>query len=201
MAQQVPVTEPIGDSQGSESVTRPKDLLSLLGQKDFSDITLMVEGKPIYCHQAVLASRSVYFEAQFSHDFAEKDSRVATYNDVPHDFFLMFLRHVYSDHVKIESKYIYELLSLADRFNVSSFKRKGEQILAQQIQVESVCQIFKYSNTFNCERLKETCLLFTEENHNDVITSGGFEDLDKEEIIKIIRLGNDPKKRRRNKKN
>jgi hypothetical protein len=31
--------------------------------------------------------------------------------------------------------------------------------------VESVCQIFKYANTFNCERLKDTCLLFTEENH------------------------------------
>ena len=70
-------------------------------------------------------------------------------------------------------------------------------ILAQHISIESVCQIFKYANTFNCERLKETCLLFTEENHNAVITSDGFEDLDKEEIIKIIRLGNDKQKRKR----
>lgn len=78
-----------------------------------------------------------------------------------------------------------------------SFKKKVEQILAQHITVDTVCQIFKYANTFNCERLKDTCLLFTEENHNEVITSGGFEDLDKDEIIKIIRLGNDPKKRKR----
>jgi hypothetical protein len=65
--------------------------------------------------------------------------------------------------------------------------------------VESVCQIFKYANTFNCERLKETCLLFTEENHQEVITSAGFEDLEKDEIIKIIRLGNNQsnKKQRR----
>jgi hypothetical protein len=27
-----------------------KDFLPLLNQKDFSDIKLMVEGKPIYCH-------------------------------------------------------------------------------------------------------------------------------------------------------
>lgn len=55
----------------------------------------------------------MYFEAQFSHDFAERDTRVATYNDVPYDFFLMFLRHIYSDNVKVESKYVYELLSVS----------------------------------------------------------------------------------------
>ena len=73
----------------------------------------MVEGKPIYCHQVILASRSTYFEASFSHDFAEKEQRVATYNDVPYDFFMMFLRHIYSDTVKVESKFIYELLSVS----------------------------------------------------------------------------------------
>ena len=113
----------------------------------------MVEGKPIYCHQVILASRSTYFEASFSHDFTEKEQRVATYNDVPYDFFMMFLRHIYSDTVKVESKYIYDLLSvslshslsnsfllqLADRFNVPSFKKRCETILAQHITIESVC--------------------------------------------------------------
>lgn len=90
-----------------------KNFLSILNQQEFSDITLMVEGKPIYAHQVILASRSTYFEASFSHDFSEKEQRVATYNDVPHDFFMMFLRHIYSDTVKVESKYIYELLSVS----------------------------------------------------------------------------------------
>jgi hypothetical protein len=40
-------------------------------------------------------------------------------------------------------------------------------------------------------------LLYIEENHDEVLSSQGFEDLDKEEIIKIIRIGNDPKKRKR----
>ena len=33
--------------------------------------------------------------------------------DLPYDFFMMFLRHIYSDTVKVESKYIYELLSVS----------------------------------------------------------------------------------------
>ena len=83
---------------------------------------------------------------------------------------------------------------------MNSFKKKCEMILAQHISIETVCQIFKYANNFNCERLKETCLLFTEENYNDVVASQGFEDLDKEEIIKIIRLGNSNKKKKRKNK-
>lgn len=70
-----------------------------------------------------------------------------------------------------------------------SIKKKCEHILAQCISVDNVCNIFKYSNTFNCERLRDTCLLFTEENYQEVISSAGFEDLDKDEILKIIRMG------------
>ena len=120
---------------------------------------------------------------------------------------MILLKHIYSDTLKIETKLIYDLLSvriisliliqLADRFNVLSFKRKCEYILAQCINIENVCQIFKYANTFNCERLKETCLLFTEENYNEVIASPGFEDLDKDEILKIIRVGKESKKARK----
>ena len=73
----------------------------------------MVEGKPIYCHQVILASRSTYFEASFSHDFAEREQRVVNYNDVPYDIFMKFLKYLYSDTIKIDSKCVYELLSVS----------------------------------------------------------------------------------------
>ena len=57
------------------------DLMNLLNKREFSDVTLMVDGKPIYAHQVVLASRSTYFEALFTHDFSEKDLRVVDFND------------------------------------------------------------------------------------------------------------------------
>ena len=107
---------------------------------------------------------------------------------------LRLLKHIYSDNVKIESKYIYDLLSLADRYDIQSIKRKCEQIFAQHISVDTLCQIFKYACSFNCERLKETCLLFTEENQQDVLTSAGFEELDRDEMIQIVRVGKESKK-------
>jgi hypothetical protein len=36
--------------------------------------------------------------------------------------------------------------------------------------------------------------LFIEENHTEVLTSAGFEELDKDEILKIVRVGKEKKK-------
>ena len=61
------------------------------------------------------------------------------FTDVPFEQFMMLLKHMYCDTVKVETKWIYDLLQLADRFNVVSFKKKCEHILGQCINVENVC--------------------------------------------------------------
>lgn len=94
------------------------DFLSMLNQPDFSDITLIFDGTSIHCHQVILASRSQYFEALFSHDFKEKEQRVVNFSSqtdgVPFDSFLLMLKHMYSDNaLRIETKHIYDLLSVS----------------------------------------------------------------------------------------
>ena len=54
--------------------------------------------------------------------------------------------------------------------------------------MNTVCLIFKYANEFNIDRLKETCMVYMEENYDEVIYSAGFEELDRDEMLKIIRL-------------
>ena len=88
----------------------------------------MAEGKQIFAHQVILASRSNYFEALFTHDFSEKDLRIVDFNDsgISYEQLYQLLRHIYSDNLKIESKYIDDLLSLADRYDIQSIKKKCE---------------------------------------------------------------------------
>jgi len=62
--------------------------------------------------QVVLASRSSYFEAIGQHDFREKEQRVVNFTDVPYEIFYNLIKHIYSDGLKIENRYIYELLSV-----------------------------------------------------------------------------------------
>ena len=42
------------------------------------------------------------------------------YNDVPYEIFMKFLRHIYSDTLKIDSKSIYDLLSVSLKFSSSN---------------------------------------------------------------------------------
>lgn len=171
----------------------PRDFIKLLDRKEFADVTLLVEGgKQIFCHQVILASRSTYFEAIFTNEFSEKESRVVDLSraNITHEQLMRLLRHIYSDTAKVESKHVFDILELADRYDVQSIKRRCEQIFAQHINVETVCNIFKHACQFNCERLKETCLNFTEENHQEVLQSPGFEELDRDELLQIVRVGN-----------
>lgn len=85
-----------------------RDLITLLDKKEFSDVTLLVDNQQIYAHQVILASRSTYFEALFTHDFSEKDKRVVDFNDsgITYSQLFQLLKHIYSDNMKIDSKFI-----------------------------------------------------------------------------------------------
>ena len=171
-----------------------KDLIIMLNNKEFSDITICIEGKEIHAHKAVLSARSTYFEAMFSYDFKEADKNKVVLKDVvSFDLFYNLLEFMYSDMTRINVKNVFDMLSLAEEYGVASYKEKCEILLSKYITISTVCLIFRYANEYNCERLKETCLVYMEENYDEVIYSTGFEELDKDEILLIIRLCKDKK--------
>mmetsp|Transcript_30826 Transcript_30826/g.27267 ORF Transcript_30826/g.27267 Transcript_30826/m.27267 type:complete len:163 (-) Transcript_30826:370-858(-) len=71
-----------GEAKFKENIPLKKEILTMMDNKEFSDITLIVEGKEIYCHKAVLSSRSSYFKAMFSHDFKESEKSRVSLKDV-----------------------------------------------------------------------------------------------------------------------
>jgi alpha-tubulin suppressor-like RCC1 family protein len=182
------------DSMKNAHVPLKKEILKMLNDQEFSDIILSVSDKEIYAHRSVLWSRSTYFKAMFSHDFKEADkTKIVLKGISSYDLFYNLLEFMYSDCVKINIKNSFDMLSLADEYGVVSYKEKCEILLSKYITVTTVWVIFKYANEYNCERLKETCLVYMEENYDEVIYSSGFEELDKDEMLKIIRLCKDKK--------
>lgn len=104
-----------GSSDQFKADTAQKDFLNLINQQEFSDVALIVEGKKIYAHQVILASRSTFFETLFSNNFQETEEQVVNFNDsgLTYAQLMNLLRHIYSDNIKVEGKHIYDILSVS----------------------------------------------------------------------------------------
>jgi len=163
-------------------------ILSSLDNSEFSDVTLLVERQQIYCHRVVLAARSDYFSALYSHGFREAKEGVIEIGDLSHESMLSLLRYFYSDTLPIDMDKLIELLTLCERFSVPSLKSRCEEALAPSICVENAALLYKYAKAYQCLRLKEICLVFIEDNFSQVICTQAFEDLDKESILEIMRF-------------
>lgn len=165
-----------------------KDLLNELNSDEFSDVTLMVENKPIHCHRVILAARSQFFSALYSHGFKESKEKVVELMDVEYNNILTLLTYIYSDDLPIPLDQIPEILTLCDRFSVPALKSRSEVELAASITVENSALLYKYAKAFRSERLKEVCLVFIEENFSSVIETQAFEDLEKDSMLEIMRF-------------
>ena len=117
-----------------------RDFLGMLNLKGelnpFTDITLKLDGADIQCHQVILASRSLYFEAVLAHDFKEKEQRVVDFasnaEGINRDSFILMLKHIYSDSLRVEPRQIYDLLSVSVLCSHSVARRQVRSELDQE---------------------------------------------------------------------
>ena len=164
------------------------DLFDFYDREEFSDVKLVVEDRPIHCHKSVLAARSLFFSALYSHGFKESKEKVVEIGDVTYDMMNLLLRHMYSDSLEIEQGQVTDLLSLCDRFSVSSLKRRCEQTQVGVLTVENAAPIYQLAKTYECTSLKEAVLVFIEEHFSEVIETEAFEELDKRSMLEIMRF-------------
>ena len=162
-------------------------LLSELNNKDLSDVVLLVESKPIHCHRVILASRSQYFSALYCHGFREAKEGIVEIGGVAYEDMLAVLKYLYCDNLPIELKGINELLTMCERFSLVSLKSRCELALITSLNIENAALLFRYSKNYQCSRLKDCCLVFIQENSDEILKTSAIEDLDKDSLLEIMR--------------
>lgn len=120
------------DTGMKKQTTRGKlahDLSSLLENKKFSDITIVLGETKIQAHKAILAARSPVFESLFM-----ENSTTIEINDVQPEIFRTLLQYIYTDELKnIDNAN--ELLIAATKYNLEELKAECEEILRTQSHV------------------------------------------------------------------
>lgn len=95
---------------------------ALVNDEEFSDVTFMIEGQPIYAHRAIISQRCEHFAAMFRSGMRESVERVIPIPAISRQAFLLLLEYIYTDSVKIEVDHAIELFIAADLYHVERLR-------------------------------------------------------------------------------
>ena len=159
--------------------TLTDDLRKLINNKEFSDITFIVDGKPIHATRAHLAVRSEHFRALLYGGMRESEAGgEVVLQDVGYECFMKMLEFLYTDTVGDISPHVaVPLLITSERYLLERLKRLCEDRIQKSITEVNVVSIFMAAHQHNAMGLKEICLEFITANLEEVKHTQGFHEL------------------------
>lgn len=139
--------EAVPSARVGEALAR--DMRGLLNNEKLSDVTFIVEGRPLHAHRCILSVRCEPLDSMLDGGMREAQQREVVLEDVRFDAFLSFLEYLYTDHVEALASPSFsvdaalDLLTIADRFLVEHLKRLCEVAIQRTISVDNVATMLE----------------------------------------------------------
>lgn len=113
------------------------------------DFEFCVENDTIPAHKALLAARSEVIEDIFNSNDEEKIRDVANVKDVSKRAFKKFLLYLYTEELSSIGDFLFDLLELSHKFEVTDLKNKCEEQLSNQLDDATADVIFQKVHRFD----------------------------------------------------
>jgi len=169
----------------------PSTLISefraMVDDDTFSDVTILVEGTPIYAHKLLLM-RSPYFKALFLGDMRESYMSTVRIEQVSHPNFLQIMEYLYTDQLKIPVESAMELFEAADLFCIPRLKQMCERRILQSINVANAASIFHVADVHSAMALREKVKKYILSHFESVSKSPCFEVMGRSNIELVFEL-------------
>ncbi|XP_054897864.1 ankyrin repeat and BTB/POZ domain-containing protein 3-B isoform X2 [Poeciliopsis prolifica] len=118
-----------------------------LNNKEMSDVTFLVEGKPFYAHKVLLFTASNRFKTLLANRPCGENTCIEISN-VKYHIFQLVMQYLYfggTDALHIRSTDIMELLSAAKFFQLEALQRHCEIICSKNINTETCVEIYNHT--------------------------------------------------------
>ena len=154
-----------------------KSLENMMGEMflndKFSDCTVFCQGREFNCHKAVLAGRSVVFDAMFTHDMKETRRGEVVIKDLDSDTVGKMLAYVYTGKVEeIEAKAA-ELLAAAEKYILPELKIITEEALCRTMKIDNVVDMLVLADLHKASSAKSVAMKFMLENAKELVSQDG----------------------------
>ncbi|XP_053114077.1 ankyrin repeat and BTB/POZ domain-containing protein 3 isoform X3 [Hemicordylus capensis] len=150
-----------------------------LNNKEMSDVTFLVEGRPFYAHRVLLFTASPRFKALLSSKPAS-DSTCIEISYVKYPIFQLIMQYLYyggSESLLIKNNEIMELLSAAKFFQLEALQRHCEIICAKSINTENSVDIYNHAKFLGVTELASYCEGYFLKNMMVLIENEAFKQL------------------------
>ncbi|XP_062425451.1 ankyrin repeat and BTB/POZ domain-containing protein 3 isoform X2 [Rhea pennata] len=150
-----------------------------LNNKEMSDVTFLVEGRPFYAHRVLLFTASPRFKALLSSKPAG-DSTCIEINYVKYPIFQLVMQYLYyggAESLLIKNNEIMELLSAAKFFQLEALQRHCEIICAKSINTENCVDIYNHAKFLGVTELSAYCEGYFLKNMMVLIENEAFKQL------------------------
>ncbi|XP_072241567.1 ankyrin repeat and BTB/POZ domain-containing protein 3-B isoform X2 [Leuresthes tenuis] len=118
-----------------------------LNNKEMSDVTFLVEGKPFYAHKVLLFTASNRFKSLLANRPCGENTCIEISN-VKYHIFQLVMQYLYfggTDALHIRNTNIMELLSAAKFFQLEALQRHCEIICCKNINTETCVEIYNHT--------------------------------------------------------
>lgn len=163
------------------------DYIKMFNNQLLSDIIFIVEGKPLYAHKIILASRSEYFSKWFASGTQEAQSSEIVINNCSHAVFEELLRFIYTDDCKVTGVHVaVELIDIAQKYGLLRLRALMELLLSKNIEVDSACNILETALKYNSLQLKMISFEFILSHYEQVSKTSGFLNMHKDCLTELL---------------
>ncbi|XP_026550756.1 ankyrin repeat and BTB/POZ domain-containing protein BTBD11 isoform X2 [Notechis scutatus] len=150
-----------------------------LNNKEMSDVTFLVEGRPFYAHRVLLFTASPRFKALLSNK-PPSDSTFIEISYVKYPIFQLIMQYLYcggSESLLIKNNEVMELLSAAKFFQLEALQRHCEIICAKSINTENCVDIYNHAKFLGVTELASFCEGYFLKNMMVLIENEAFKQL------------------------
>mmetsp|Transcript_31762 Transcript_31762/g.90585 ORF Transcript_31762/g.90585 Transcript_31762/m.90585 type:complete len:512 (-) Transcript_31762:53-1588(-) len=163
------------------------DLRGFVNEQKLSDVTFVVEGKPVHAHK-LLCMRCSFFRAMFEGQMREARQTSIPIPGVSHRVFLALLEYLYTDEVDINLDIAMDLFVAADQFGVERLKRLCENKILASINIDSAALILQAANLHMAHGLRQSCMDFILRNFDVVSKTPAFEDMGRSNVELVFEI-------------
>ena len=171
-----------------KSVTLSENpLMVIFNDPDYSDVTLLIEDKPLHVIKKILIAHSETFRIRLS-KFSEAGSNTLTITEpgITYELFSEFIGYLYGCPIQLtETEDTLQLLHLSDYYQVHALFEACKEFISERISKENASAIYASVNPVSCSSILQKCInLFFEnldENREHILQI-----LDYEMVVKYL---------------